>query len=287
MEDIEELGSRDTLLSFFALGNLALGDTDPQVRILALRTLWEYEDASLAPHFIELLKADKDADVRAATADALGRFVYAGELEEIPARKLREIEDLLIEVANGEDRSRVRRSALESLGYSSRSEVVPLIQAAFASPDKVWKASALFAMGRSNDESWHPQVLSMLTSNLPLLRGEAARAAGELEISEAVPHLLELLDDPDDTTRHASIWSLSQIGGEGVREALEKLYEETGDEQDLEILESALDNLDFNEGLPLMPLFDFSGQEQRELKDGAQAGGEEDFDLIENEDLDD
>jgi HEAT repeat protein len=97
----------------------------------------------------------------------------------------------------------------------------------------------------------------MLHSNLPLLRSEAAHASGELEIAEAVPQLLELLDDPDDNTRQASIWSLSQIGGEGVRETLQTLYDEADSDQELELLESALDNLTFNEGLQLMPMFDF------------------------------
>jgi len=51
----------------------------------------------------------------------------------------------------------------------------------------------------------------MLDSPLPSLRAEAARAAGELEIGAAASRLLELLDDPDEATRLASIWSLSQL----------------------------------------------------------------------------
>jgi HEAT repeat protein len=80
-------------------------------------------------------------------------------------------------------------------------------------------------------------------------------------IVEAVPHLLDLLDDPDDNTRQASIWSLSQIGGEGVRDTLQTLYDETDNEQELELIESALDNLTFNEGLQLIPMFNFPESE--------------------------
>jgi HEAT repeat protein len=101
----------------------------------------------------------------------------------------------------------------------------------------------------------------MLQSNLPALRMEAARAAGELELAEALPMLLELLDDPDENTRQASIWSLSQIGGEGVQEALEGLYEAAEDEGELELLESALDNLTFTQGVKLMPLFELPDEE--------------------------
>ena len=257
LEDIEDLNESDMLLSFESLGRFALQDEDAKVRLLAVHILWEFEETNLIPVFLRMMTGDSDNEVRAACASALGRFVYVGELEEIPERTLHTIEDALIAAINGSDTPEVRRSALESLGYSSRDEVTPLIEKAFALDDKFWKASALFAMGRSANQKWAPTVLSMLHSNLPLLRSEAARAAGELEIAEAAPYLFELLDDTDDNTRQASIWSLSQIGGEGVRDTLQTLYDEADSDQELELLESALDNLTFNEGLQLMPMFDF------------------------------
>lgn len=257
LEDVEELNVSDTLLSFESFGRFALQDPDAKVRLLAVQILWESEEKSLIPVFIHMMTTDSDSEVRAASASALGRFVYAGELEEIPQRTLQKIEEVLLATVNGSDALEVRRSALESLGYSSRDEVTSLVEKAFASDDKYWKASSLFAMGRSANQRWAPTVLAMLNSNLPLLRSEAARASGELEIAEAVPLLIELLDDPDDNTRQASIWSLSQIGGDGVRETLQTLYDETDSDQELELLESALDNLTFNEDLQLIPMFDF------------------------------
>ena len=47
----------------------------------------------------------------------------------------------------------------------------------------------------------------------------------------------------------AAVWSLSEIGGEDVRETLENLLEETEDEEAIELIENALDNLIFNEDL--------------------------------------
>jgi HEAT repeat protein len=257
MEDVEDLSARDTLLSFVSFACLAVKDEDPKVRLVAVRTLWDYEDSELIPIFLDLLQRDNDPAVRAAAAGALGRFVYAGELEKIPRRRLSTIVETLLTVVNGEDYDPVRRSALESLGYSSREEVPHMIQTAFASTDKDWVASALFAMGRSANPRWNPQVMDKLDNTMPSVRCEAARAAGELEIADAVPQLMELLDDPDENTRFASIWSLSQIGGEGVRNVLEELYEDAEDQADLYILESALDNLAFNEGVQFWPLFDF------------------------------
>ncbi|MEW5871322.1 MAG: HEAT repeat domain-containing protein [Chloroflexota bacterium] len=256
MEDIEELSANDILLYFVALGRFAVQDPDPKVRLLAVRTLWEYEEKGLIPILLDLLAKDPDAEVRAACAGALGPYVYAGELEEIPKPLLHTIEDCLLEALHNDSSPKTQHYALESLGYSSRAEVIPLIEKAYASSDREWTASALFAMGRSGDERWRPQVLAMLESKHPSLRSEAARAAGELEISKAVPLLIELLDDPDQSTRLASIWSLSQIGGEGVRQILEEMYEQVEDEDTIELLTEALDNLAFTEGLQLMPILD-------------------------------
>lgn len=268
MQDIENLGADDYLLDFISLGRFAIEDEDPGVRLSAVRTLWEYEHSELIPLFLKLVRDDRDVEVRQAAASGLGRFVYAGEVEEIPSARLTEIEDVLVELFEREGEARLRRAALESLGFSSRIEVESFIRKAFNTNDRYWKASALIAMGRSADQVWMPEVMSMLASNLPLLRSEAARAAGELEIQNAVPLLLEMLEDPDENARTASIWALSQLGGEGVREALEGLYNESEDDEDLDFLESALENLSFTEGAKVMPLFDFpDGEESEEDED--------------------
>ncbi len=258
MEDIEELGEGDTLLSFEAIARLAVSDKDPQVRLPAVRTLWEYESPELIQIFLTLTSSDPDAEVRAAAAAGLGKFVYLGEIEEIPADLLHQIEERLLLLTKSEDEEKVRLSSLEALGYSSREEIPQLIETAFNTGDKKWMASALYAMGRSANSVWKPQVLEMLDSQIPDLRAEAARAAGELEILSASPRLVELLDDPDEQTRLASIWSLSQLGGDGVRKTLERIYEDSEDDEEREYLEAALDNLTFNEDMQLLPIFDIS-----------------------------
>jgi HEAT repeat protein len=256
IEDIEELGEKDTLLSFEALARFALTDPDPEVRLPAVRTLWEYEDPKLAHIYLQMMKQDPSKEIRSASASALGKYIYLGEIEEISASLLRTIEDELLSILNSEEEAQVRRSALEALGYSSRDEVKPFIKTAYQSNEKEWIASALFAMGRSADPEWKPQVLEKLDSNLPLLRTEAARAAGELEITAAKGKLLDLLDDPSDETRLASIWALSQIGGSGVKEMLERVYREADDEEEIALIESALDNIRFNQDMRLLPILD-------------------------------
>jgi HEAT repeat protein len=261
MEDVVVLEQKDTLLSFETLGRMALHDPEAPVRLLAIQILGEFDGRDLAASFLQMLQSDPDMEVRAAAATALGQFVYLGETDAIPEKLKQQIVNGLLEVFNGRDAELVRRMAFESLGFSGRDEIPAMIEAAYQSGNTEWTASALFAMGRSANEDWFPNVLASLENKMPAIRQEAARAAGELEIQEAVPILFEMLDDPDDETRLASIWSLSQIGGEGVREALEKLYRKTDSEEELEFLEEALDNLVYTEEIRLMPILAFPEDE--------------------------
>ena len=259
LEDLEDLAEADTLASFDDLARTLLADPDPQVRTRAIRLLWECEDTKLIPVFINILNNDADVDTRAAAANALGQFVYLGELDKIPADLLRKIEDQLLAATSSSSSkdTLVRRRALESLGYSSRAEVVPLIEDAYRHKDPDWIASSLWAMGRSCDSRWRKQVLSQLHSPDEDIRSEAIHAAGELELESARPVLLDLLaDEEDPEVRHELIWGLSRIGGEGVRARLEELHEIEEDDEAADFIEEALDTLSFTEDMGDFSLFD-------------------------------
>jgi HEAT repeat protein len=256
LEDLEQLGEADLLLSFETVGRLALVDKDPQVRALAVRILWEFECQDLIPNYLKLVAEDDDEEVRAVAATALGSFVYRGELDELPTVMLREIEDRLLWVIGHDRAPEVRRRALEALSFSSRSEVPHLIETAFQTGEKEWMVTALFAMGRSVDKRWEGLVLNMLHDRTPALRAEATRASGELELSKATPRLIELAEDGDKEVRAAAIWSLSQIGGRGVRASLEHLWEQASAEDELNLLQDALDNLTFTEDVAPFTIFD-------------------------------
>jgi HEAT repeat protein len=256
MEDLEQLGEADDILSFDAVCRIALLDDVPAVRCLAIRILRNYETPKLIPAFLIMIEKDSSPDVRAAAAAAMGQFVYMGEIDEISSGVLRRIEDCLLRVTTGSDDKLVRRRALEALGFSSRDEVPPLIEKAYAMKDVDWQITALFAMGRSADARWKLQVLARLDDSRPAVRAEAAGAAGELELQEATKPLLKLLRDDDDDVRAAAIWSLSQIGGDRVAEALEVLLENNSDEDEVELLEDALDNLAFTVDMRNFALLD-------------------------------
>jgi HEAT repeat protein len=193
-----------------------------------------------------------------------------GEVEDISPAKLRQVEECLLRLVSSQDTPLVRRRALEALGFSSLQEVVRLIEKAYTSDDTDWLITALFAMGRSANSRWKPQVLKMLSHIQPGVRAEAASAAGELEIRSATPLLLELLEDPDLDVRLAAIWALSQVGGKGVRKALENLLETRDDDEEADQIEKALENLDFTEEMRDLALL--------EIPEEGDESSEDDYD---------
>ena len=263
----------DTLVSYEDIGRELLRDTDGEIRARAIGLLAEANDPKLVPPLLEIFLTDSVLAPRIEAANLLGEFVLLGELEELNEAMQHQIEDALISVIRSEENPTLRRHALEALGYSSREETVNILESAYQREDPAWIASALHAMGRSHDNRWNDSVVSKLLDNDPRIRFAAAEAAGELVIEEASPIMLQMLEDEeeDDDVVSAAIWSLSQIGGEDARVYLLNLLEQTEDEETIEFLEDAIENLDFNEELNHFDLLSLN---------------EDDEDLDEVEDLD-
>jgi len=274
VQDLSDISEANFEVNFDQIFRIGLEDESPAVRAAAIRGLWEAEDTRLAPAFLDFLRADPDPQVRAASASALGRFIYLGELEELPAAQLRRIEAALLAVIASLDVLEVRRRALEAMAYSSRPEVIALIEEAYAS-DELWmRISAVFAMGRTSNDRWAEAVEAELSSPEAELRFEAARAAGELELSDTAEALTDLTQDEDTQVREAAIWSLSQVGGTVARDTLTQLLEATEDEAEQDFIQDALENLEFTTDMEGFSLFDFEPDDE----DGSDDDEEEDDD---------
>src|SRR5687767_4167013 len=83
LKELDALADADTLVSFDDLARALLTDSDPNVRVQAIRLLDESENTKLVPAFLDRLKNDPDVNVRAEAANALNLFVDLGELEKI------------------------------------------------------------------------------------------------------------------------------------------------------------------------------------------------------------
>lgn len=261
LEDLENLLEKDTLLSFYDLAVSLINDPEAEVRTLAIRLLWECDDVKLVPSLLRILNTDPSSLTSSAAATALGLFIYLGELEEIPSQIQKNVEDDLLKAASSNTDPLVRRRAIEALGASSRPEVPDLIESAYSSTDPQWIASALFAMGRSSDQSWGRKVVARFHHVDDLVRLEAIQAAGELALEAARSPLLRLLEDEEEDSdiHRAILWSLSQIGGEGVREKLEELLETIPNPEEEGFLEEVMENLNLTDEMASFKLLDLDG----------------------------
>lgn len=278
MDDLSEMAERDDLMLFEEVGRIALEDSDPQVKVSAIDLLFQAEDTRLLPKFLSLLKEHESADVRAAAANVLGPYVYMGEFDRIHAEQLRRVENALLKAHHEDASELVRRRALESLGYSSRNEVPDLVRAAYATQETGWLESAFFAMGKSADEQWKDLVLAHLKDENLLVRLQAVHAAGELRLAGARASLLRVLEREFDITdlRREAVWALGQIGGEGVEKALDRLLERLDDDEDIDLVEEALDQLNFTEDKELFSLLDMNLEEDASGKSILGLVGEDD-----------
>lgn len=254
LTDLEILMESDTLVLCDEMAKFALGDTDPNIRSRAIKLLWECNDPNLAHRFLDLLQNDPNIIVQNTAAMALGKFILLGELDEVPKVLYETINSSLIEIFRSDISKNVKQEILKSLGYTSNPQIISMIKESYKNPDLSWQLAAVIAMGRSADDRWAKEILEKLESpdSFQPIRFEAVIAAGDLEIQAARPILLEMFeeDQEDEDINHQIIWSLSKIGGEGARQALEKRLETSSNEDEIEVLEMAIDNLDFTDQLP-------------------------------------
>lgn len=127
------------------------------------------------------------------------------------------------------------------------------------------------------------------------MRLEAVRACGELTLEDAVPIILDLLDDLPDI-REAAILTLAQIGGEDAGPALQGLLNDEVTEDEADLIQGALERLDFLEEGVNLSMFDLPFEDGEDLilddydyqQDGFDDDDFDDDDIgMENFDLDD
>lgn len=267
----------DPVLDFRPIFRWLLGDPNPVVRTAAIEGLWEDETPALIGPLLYLLQHDEDVRVREAAAISLGRYVLQAELGDLDVREATPVVEALLQtVYDQEEDLDVRRRALESLAYAGEPAVRDLIEAAYYHSDTRMQVSALFAMGRSADQSWEPFILAEFQSPDPELRYEAALAAGELELITAVRYLSDLVYDEDVDVRMAAIEALGRIGGPEAERLLLSLLE-SEDEAVVAAVEDALEELQFVSGVRDFPLLDYS---LFEGEDGGAADIEDDINSL-------
>ena len=285
MKALGALGMESFEVEFTPLYRTALADGDAAVRTSAVNNLWESESEEFIPPFVQLLTTDEDTEVRAAAATGLGKYMFLAEMEELdeePTERVREA--LLATIHSKTEAELVRRRAIEAISFLDGDEVRAIIENAYNDPSEEMQASAVFAMGRNLDPYWSGTVLLELQNANPRIRQQAAWASGELELKQAVPLLVSLLDDKDREVLLNTVHALGQIGGPVAQRALELVAD--GDDEELtEAATDALDELIFQGGDADWLEVDFNAaalgeDEGDEFLEDDEDGEEDEFDIL-------
>ncbi|MCH8296715.1 MAG: HEAT repeat domain-containing protein [Chloroflexi bacterium] len=216
-----ELAEDNPELDFTAIFKMCLNGEDEPLLVIAMDGLWEDEDRSLIPGLIEVLRSDKGSEVRAATARALGRFSLLAQEGKLLAKDGEAVHDNLMQVLEDEEEPLdVRRRCMEALAPFNTMEINQHITLAYESLDPDYRASSIFAMGRTGEVAWLPLLLQELQNEEPSIRYETAHACGDLGEEDAVPHLILLLEDDDSEVQLAGISALGKIGGPLAKKVL-------------------------------------------------------------------
>ncbi len=220
-----------------------LDDADPVVRQQAISGLWEHEDTRFAATLAAILESDESEDVRAEAARGLGRFAEMVELGDLaPELADRVTSVLLATLTDPAESMHVRGRALESASIlGDNATVTDAIDDFFDEEETGFRATALYAMGRSLQARYLPTILNETSSDDAEIRYEAARAAGFLGDTEALPVLAEMARDEDAEVRQAAINAMGEIGGTAAARFLRRLAEEASDSE-IELIEAALED---------------------------------------------
>ena len=234
-------------LDFSAIFKMCLTSDDEPLLKIAMDGLWEHEERSVIPILIELLRSDKGSDVRAAAARALGRFPMLAQEGKLLARDAEQVHDNLMQVLEDEEEPLdVRRRCMEAMAPFNTPEINQRITLAYESLDPDFRASSIYAMGRTGEAGWLPLLIQELQNEDPSIRYETAHACGELGEEDAVPHLLLLLEDDDSEVQLAGISALGEIGGPLAKKVLTDCAK-NGDAALEEAARIELEDLDFFE----------------------------------------
>ncbi len=247
LEALTELAEDNLEMDFTAVFRHALNDEDGEVRAAAIHGLWECEERTLIEPLVRLMRQDSSEAVRAAAAQALGRFALLGEVQKLRPADAKRVGDALLEAIDDDVESpEVRRRAIESVSAMSLPQVPDIIERAYEDEDTKTRSSALHAMGRTCDPRWLSTLRTELDSADAEMRFEAAGALGALGDESAVVDLIGHINDPDPDVQSAVVNALGAIGGPVARKALQRAAQNP-DLRVAEMAEAALQQMDIGE----------------------------------------
>ena len=178
-----------------------LGDSDPEVRAAAARSLGSYQDTSVIRALAATLRDDENPTVRRTAAWALGKIENPLA---IPA---------LSSALTGDADPEVRAMAASALGEIDDPGAVGALGNAIANDAHPGvRYASIRALAEIEDPRAIPALTAALADSNPRLRRAAVRGLGDIDDARAIDALTGVLaGDPDIEVRKSAAWALGEI----------------------------------------------------------------------------
>jgi HEAT repeat protein len=235
-----ELAEDNVELDFTQLLLVGLHDESAEVRQQAAKGLYEAPLRPVAARLLQVLRDDRDPDVRAAAATSLRQFVLLREFGQFEVTLGDDVVAGLREVFDDDEaQPPLRAAALESLGARSLPWVANLIAESYNDDERAIRLAAVRAMGDSADDRWLDYLFEQLHSDDPEFRYAAVLSCGLIAAEDSVEPLTALLNDEDSEVVLATIAALGEVGGDGALAVLRD-YAETAPPEHAEVVAEAI-----------------------------------------------
>lgn len=255
---LADISEHNFIVDFSPIFRIALQDSYPPVRIAALDGLWDSTDTNLIDPILQLLTLDPASNVREAAARSIAHFLLMSEWDQVRGINKNIVFKTLLDTYDDPmTELPLKCAVLEAMGPIPMPRISKIIEEAYEGYSPELQLSAVFAMGTSADPRWASIILDEMESPVEEMRAEAARSAGLIGLSEALPQLAELVYDDDSDVAAVAITSIGQIGGDEAENILQSLLADPQAAHLYEIVEEALEESNWMDGeLPMFPWSD-------------------------------
>ena len=184
---------------FSPIAKIGLEDPDGEIRADAIEILGLEDSRETGARILEAARSDPSEKAQITAIDVLGQYMLEDDLGgtiPVDRKKLREALEKLIENKS----AAVRRAAVVAYAVSETKRVNEIIRGYLAGNDRDELIAALRAISISMNEDFSGSVLELLEHDDEEIVIEAIRAAGALQLKEALPALYEMISRFDRIT---------------------------------------------------------------------------------------
>ena len=243
--------------NFAPIANIGIDDPEGDIRAASIHVLGFEDDRETGERILDAAQNDPDLRARIAAIEILGQYMFESAVENrIPVNKQR-LQKVLADLIENRDEM-VRRAAVVSYAVSEDERVKEIVSGYLAGNDREELIAGLTAVRHALGEDWDESVLELIRHDDEDVCREAIRAAGALQLREALPALYEIISRFDRIPPELLIVTaeaVAEIGDEGSLDVLETLGEAVVDmdEKITDAVDDCIDtlNMSYHMGLDL------------------------------------